>query len=318
MNIKRVLIIQGTAFFLFAIVVILSPSIILAHPGNTDNSGCHTCWTNCPAWGLSYGEYHCHTPKYDAPLYDNPSIPICPLFSSYDYLTKSCKCLSGYVVSGDKCISQDQQCQNLLGYNSSYNILTDKCECSYGSVFDSTKNSCVSEYQYCSNHFGFGSSYDSLSKNCECRYGYVFNKTGTKCISEDDWCQDQFGLGSEYDSIKDTCICSYGYKFVGNECTLNSSSINLSPARLIVAPTPTPKSSPSIKLKTSPKPTFKPILSPSPIPNTSVSPTIELSTVPEKYTYSGIVTSSTEPISETWHSKIFKSINQFFLRIWKK
>jgi len=32
---------------------------ISAHPGNTDSSGCHTCRTNCPDWGLSYGEYHC-------------------------------------------------------------------------------------------------------------------------------------------------------------------------------------------------------------------------------------------------------------------
>lgn len=40
----------------------LSP-VVLAHPGNTDTSGCHTCRTNCPSWGLSYGEYHCHRAK---------------------------------------------------------------------------------------------------------------------------------------------------------------------------------------------------------------------------------------------------------------
>ncbi len=34
-----------------------------AHPGRTDSSGCHTCRTNCPSWGLSYGEYHCHRVK---------------------------------------------------------------------------------------------------------------------------------------------------------------------------------------------------------------------------------------------------------------
>lgn len=33
---------------------------ILAHPGRTDSSGCHTCRTNCPKWGLRYGQYHCH------------------------------------------------------------------------------------------------------------------------------------------------------------------------------------------------------------------------------------------------------------------
>lgn len=35
----------------------------LAHPGNTDSSGCHTCRTNCVSWGLSTGEYHCHNAK---------------------------------------------------------------------------------------------------------------------------------------------------------------------------------------------------------------------------------------------------------------
>jgi hypothetical protein len=39
------------------------PAIVLAHPGNTDSVGCHTCKTNCAKWGLSYGEYHCHRSK---------------------------------------------------------------------------------------------------------------------------------------------------------------------------------------------------------------------------------------------------------------
>jgi len=39
------------------------PLISFAHPGRTDSSGCHTCKTNCPNWGLSYGEYHCHNSK---------------------------------------------------------------------------------------------------------------------------------------------------------------------------------------------------------------------------------------------------------------
>lgn len=34
-----------------------------AHPGRTDAYGCHTCKTNCPKWGLTYGEYHCHKAK---------------------------------------------------------------------------------------------------------------------------------------------------------------------------------------------------------------------------------------------------------------
>lgn len=43
--------------------VSFGPTAALAHPGRTDASGCHTCRTNCPNWGLSYGEYHCHRSK---------------------------------------------------------------------------------------------------------------------------------------------------------------------------------------------------------------------------------------------------------------
>lgn len=39
------------------------PTILFAHPGRTDSSGCHTCRTNCPNWGLYAGEYHCHNAK---------------------------------------------------------------------------------------------------------------------------------------------------------------------------------------------------------------------------------------------------------------
>ena len=38
-------------------------NIALAYPGRTDKYGCHTCRTNCPRWGLSYGKYHCHRSK---------------------------------------------------------------------------------------------------------------------------------------------------------------------------------------------------------------------------------------------------------------
>lgn len=45
------------------IAYLLFPSVIFAHPGRTDSSGCHTCRTNCAKWGLSTGEYHCHQAK---------------------------------------------------------------------------------------------------------------------------------------------------------------------------------------------------------------------------------------------------------------
>jgi hypothetical protein len=50
-------------YTLILALIILVPSLSLAHPGRTDQYGCHTCKTNCEKWGLSYGEYHCHNSK---------------------------------------------------------------------------------------------------------------------------------------------------------------------------------------------------------------------------------------------------------------
>lgn len=38
------------------------PSPVLAHPGNVDQSGGHTCSTNCAKYGLANGQYHSHGP----------------------------------------------------------------------------------------------------------------------------------------------------------------------------------------------------------------------------------------------------------------
>ena len=46
-----------------ALLLLVMPFLAFAHPGRTDAYGCHTCRTNCPSWGLSYGEYHCHNAK---------------------------------------------------------------------------------------------------------------------------------------------------------------------------------------------------------------------------------------------------------------
>jgi|SRR3989344_891158 len=49
--------------FLFFTLTLLIPLSLGAHSGNTDSYGCHTCRTNCPKYGLDYGEYHCHASK---------------------------------------------------------------------------------------------------------------------------------------------------------------------------------------------------------------------------------------------------------------
>lgn len=52
------------------LITLALPLLVNAHPGRTDSAGCHTCRTNCPNWGLSYGEYHCHNSKgVPQPLY---------------------------------------------------------------------------------------------------------------------------------------------------------------------------------------------------------------------------------------------------------
>ena len=43
------------------ISTLMLPTIVFAHPGRTDSSGCHTCKTNCSSWGLEGYEYHCHS-----------------------------------------------------------------------------------------------------------------------------------------------------------------------------------------------------------------------------------------------------------------
>lgn len=63
-------------YLLLFIILLIPNSIVLAHPGRTDSSGCHTCRTNCASWGLSTGEYHCHNAK-SAPQ------PIEPIKSTY-------------------------------------------------------------------------------------------------------------------------------------------------------------------------------------------------------------------------------------------
>jgi hypothetical protein len=60
MILKKLKIILITVIIFLGLVF---SSVTFAHPGRTDKYGCHTCRTNCPRWGLSYGEYHCHNSK---------------------------------------------------------------------------------------------------------------------------------------------------------------------------------------------------------------------------------------------------------------
>lgn len=204
--------------FLGGISIIIIPMFVFAHPGRTASDGCHYCRTNCSSWGVAWNQRHCHggstytpepysPPSYNPPSYV-PSIPDCPLNSYYDSVSSSCKCYSGYVVSGEKCISADQYCRDLFGFNAQHNILTDNCECSYGYIF--SDNKCISGDSHCRSKYGIYSSYESFSESCKCDYGYVFDSSN-KCISRDDHCKDLYGYNVEYDILTDGCVCQRGY-----------------------------------------------------------------------------------------------------------
>lgn len=47
--------------FICCSIFLFNPNVVSAHPGRTDSSGCHKCNKNCAQWGLSNGEYHCHS-----------------------------------------------------------------------------------------------------------------------------------------------------------------------------------------------------------------------------------------------------------------
>lgn len=220
---------------LFALV---APLTVSAHPGNTDSSGCHTCKTNCPNWGLSYGEYHCHNAKssyqpeapirstYGAggagstqywPEYEyQSSQPSCPIHSSYNSVSGSCKCNYGYLVKGSSCVDADSVCWDEAGYNSSYDSLSNSCKCDSGYRLGSS-GQCISNDNYCSAQHGYGAEYDILSKSCACKDGYI-NDGSNRCTNATSYCMNTFGTHSSFDETTDSCTCDYGYELVGGQC----------------------------------------------------------------------------------------------------
>ena len=114
----------------------------------------------------------------------------CPANSSYDSLTSKCKCKSGYVVSGSKCV-YDYSFDDYDYDSSSYypypttptcplNAYSDgtSCKCNYGYVADGSQ--CITVTKSCQNEYGIN-SYGSGSY-CYCSTGYQFNTAGTMCV----------------------------------------------------------------------------------------------------------------------------------------
>lgn len=204
-----------------ALMFLLLPSPVEAHPGNTDAYGGHTCRTNCENWGLQYGEYHYHNskglPQSSYPIrstygpngtgYTQPwpaytgssysSYSSCPA-NSYSS-GSSCKCNYGYVVKNGSCVSGDSVCSDELGLMSRYNSLSNKCECMAGYEIGisgmCTYKSRTSSYGSYSSSY-LSSLYDSYYSSscpanssqsltdpdkCTCNSGYQVNKKKDKC-----------------------------------------------------------------------------------------------------------------------------------------
>lgn len=232
----------------------------LAHPGNTDSYGCHTCRTNCSNWGLSTGEYHCHNSKGsyqpESPIkstwgsggtgstepwpsysdYTNLfSTPSCPANSYYDGIS-SCKCSYGYVVKGNQCVSGSSVCTEQIGFMSTYNSLSNRCECMSGYEIGSSGMCTFKTSTYSPTVFGYEpydfsqgacpkNSHTSLldSNMCTCDTGYQVSKNKKSCektssTSLNKTCRDSFGKNSKWDGTHHSngdisCVCKTGYKW---------------------------------------------------------------------------------------------------------
>lgn len=147
--------------------------------GTPLSSTCAPYYPNCSSG------YNFNTPSYTA-------TPSCPLFSSYDSISKQCKCNSGYIVDTD-----------FLG-----------------------NQTCISVSIYCHNKYGYGSSYDTIGKQCKCDSGYLF--VNNKCEDSDTYCQNLLGYGAEYSLIYNKCDCRFGYEFNGSKCVVKSLSSSTS------------------------------------------------------------------------------------------
>lgn len=137
--------------------------------------------------------------------------------ATYDFLSDSCKCMSGYAFGKDfmgntSCVSVDQMCKDQYGYNSSSDYLTNKCKCGYGYAFGKDmfgKIKCISQDSMCKDQLGYGARYNSLYESCECGYGDII-KNG-KCTDADLFCSSVYGLYSSYNSSLKQCECDSGY-----------------------------------------------------------------------------------------------------------
>jgi hypothetical protein len=109
---------------------------------------------------------------------------VTPLISSWYYYYQSCsslygygaidawnwycKCMAWYTRYGNRCVSWYTYCQNVYGFNATYNSLSNSCQCRYGYWFYWW--SCVSYNTLCQKLYGRSYHYNSLNGYCETYY----------------------------------------------------------------------------------------------------------------------------------------------------
>lgn len=121
----------------------------------------------------------------------------------------SCVCDEGYAVSGGRCITLTQSCQNQYGSNVSYNSSKDACQCHSGYVLNDPKTRCITGDSWCQSKFGQHSAFNSNDKRCYCKSGYSFQNS--ECVKQVVCPANSTRQGNE-------CICNEGYVKQGGSC----------------------------------------------------------------------------------------------------
>lgn len=119
---------------LIIFILIISTINVSAHPGNTDSSGGHSCFSNCTKWGYSFGEYHNHSSSSNS----NNSFSFSQSNIEEDYTFYYVLLLGGFVILGIYSILKEPKKSD--SFLTHPNTKIEKVELS------SNENICVSDY----------------------------------------------------------------------------------------------------------------------------------------------------------------------------
>lgn len=85
-------------------------------------------------------------------------------------------------IGRTQCISENDACQDQYGYNAR-STYGGKCECSYGYEFTQVGYGQGLECKSCSSKYGIHTSYNSLTNQCECSEGYTLDDSN-QCVEK--------------------------------------------------------------------------------------------------------------------------------------